>query len=124
MSQLPTRARRCVRVLTPSVSRRAETLHVLIADGDPNSRSAREQQLRAEGCRLSVARTGFEAIVKACCQVPDLILLDDSIGDGALETRRLLTTCPVTAHIPIVAVSPGRRVPQRVLADIRRRIAV
>ena len=96
---------------------------MLIADGDPASRSAREQQLLAAGFRVSVARTGFEAIVKASCQMPDLILIDDSIGgDEATETGRLLTTCPVTAHIPVIAVTAGRRVPQRVLTDMRRRV--
>ena len=35
------------------------------------------------------------------------------------ETGRLITTCPVTAHIPIVRVSRGRRVPARVFARIR-----
>jgi CheY-like chemotaxis protein len=125
MSDLPARARRPVRVSPAPVSEGSATLHVLIADGNEHSRAVRQQQLRAAGFRVSVARTGFEAIVKASCHVPDLILLDGSLGDGeASETGRLLTTCPVTAHIPVVAVSPGRRVPQRVLSDIRRRIAV
>lgn len=71
---------------------------------------------------MAVARTGFEAIVKASCQVPDLILIADSIGgDEPGETRRLLTTCPTTAHIPIIAVTRGRRLSPRVLADVRRR---
>lgn len=97
---------------------------MLIADGDAASRSAREQQLRAAGFRVSVARTGFEAIVKASCQMPDAILIDRSIGgDEASETGRLLTTCPVTAHIPVIAVTPRRRVPRRVLSGIRRRLS-
>lgn len=91
-----------------------------MADGNPESCAARESELRAAGFRVSVARTGFQAIVKASCHLPDLILLDDSLSDiEAPETRRLLTTCPVTAHIPVVRLTRGRRLPRRVL-DLRR----
>jgi CheY-like chemotaxis protein len=120
VSELPTSSRTPVR---PSTSHTddVETPHVLIADGNPDSRSARETQLRAAGVRVSVARTGFEAIVKASCHVPDLILLDDSLEDlGTAETARLLKTCPVTAHIAIVRLSHRRRVPQRVLSGLAR----
>jgi CheY-like chemotaxis protein len=99
--------------------------HVLIADRNPASRAAREQQLRAGGFRVSVARTGFEAIVNASCQVPDVILLDDSLADGDIETAeltRLLATCPVTSHIPIVRLGKRNRMPQRLLSDLRRRV--
>lgn len=95
--------------------------HVLVADSDAASRERRQGQLAAAGYRVSVARTGFEAIVKATCQVPDLIILDESLGDiEAAETGRLITTCPVTAHIPIVKLTTGRRVPVRVFSRLRR----
>lgn len=101
---------------------RVSGLHVLVADSHAVTREAREQQLLAQGHRVSVARTSFEAIVKASCHVPDLILLDGSLADiGVAEARDLLTTCPVTAHIPIVRLAPRRLVPQRVLAELRRR---
>lgn len=99
----------------------AGTGHVLIADGDASSRDRRQSQLREAGFRVSVARTGFEAIVKASCHVPDLILIDDSLADiEAAETGRLITTCPMTAHIPVIRLSAGRRVPQRVFTRMRR----
>lgn len=95
--------------------------HVLIADGDAASRAARESQLRAAGLRVSVARTGFEAIVKASCHVPDLILLADSLSDIEVsETARLLQACPVTAPIPIVRLVRGRRLPRRVFSGLAR----
>ena len=95
---------------------------VLIADGNTVSREIREAQLRAAGLRVSVARTGFEAIVKASCQVPDVILLDDSLNDiEAEETGRLLTTCQLTSHIPVVRLLRGRRLPRRMLTRLRRR---
>ena len=95
--------------------------HVLVADGNAGSRERRQSQLAAAGFRVSVARTGFEAIVKASCYVPDLIVIDDSLTDiEPAETGRLITTCPMTAHIPIVRVAAGRRVPPRAFARLRR----
>ena len=40
--------------------------HVLVAACDAGVREARERQLAASGLRVRLARTGFEAIVKAC----------------------------------------------------------
>jgi PleD family two-component response regulator len=95
--------------------------HVLVADANAESRAQREQQLLAAGLRVSVARTAFEAIVKASCLVPDLILLDASLTDiDSTETGQLLTLCPVTSHIPVVRLMRGRRVPQRVVTSARR----
>src|SRR5687767_5278164 len=97
--------------------------HVLIAGGDPASRDARRTQLRAAGLRVSVARTGFEAIVKASCHVPDLIVLDDLLsGIEPADTARLLKTCPMTAHIAIIRLTRGRRVPRRVLSGLSRAV--
>lgn len=94
---------------------------MLMADGDAVSRDVREAQLRTAGFRVSVARTGFEAIVKASCHVPDVILMDDSVtGIDAAETLRMLRTCPVTAHIPVVRLLRGRRLAQRTLSRLRR----
>ena len=93
--------------------------HILIADANPASRGIRETQLRSAGFRVSVARTGFEAIVKASCHLPDVILLDDSLGDLlAADTGQLLTGCPVTSHIPVVCLARGRKVPQRILTRL------
>jgi len=94
---------------------------VLIADGDAVSRDIREAQLRAAGLRVSLARTGFEALVKASCQTPDVILLDASLaGIDAANTLRMLRICPTTAHIPVVRLLRGRRLPQRMLSRLRR----
>ncbi len=94
---------------------------MLIADGDAVSRDLREAQLRTAGLRVSVARTGFEAIVKASYHTPDVILLDDSLtGLEAAETFRMLRMCPTTAHIPVVRLLRGKRLPQRMLSRLRR----
>jgi CheY-like chemotaxis protein len=93
---------------------------VLIADSDAQSRARRAEQLRDRGFRVVLARTPFEAIVKASCQLPDLILVDSSLrADGLDETTELLSTCPATAHIPIVQLARGRRLPARVFAFAR-----
>ncbi|OFW25040.1 MAG: hypothetical protein A3G21_16485 [Acidobacteria bacterium RIFCSPLOWO2_12_FULL_66_21] len=96
---------------------------VLVADANEDTRVRRYAQLTAAGCDVSVARTGFEAIVKASCQIPTLIMLDDSLGeDEAEKTRRLLATCPVTSHIRVVRLTTGRRVPRRTLTRLRRAV--
>ena len=79
---------------------------VLIADGDGVSRDVREAQLRTAGLRVSIARTGFEAIVKACCYTPDVILLDISLPvmDG-WEVARTLESSEATRRIPIIALT-------------------
>jgi CheY-like chemotaxis protein len=76
---------------------------VLIADADAASRLDRSRHFAERGYRVALARTPFEAIVKASCHLPDLIVVDRSLGDaGISETTELLATCPATAHIPIV----------------------
>ncbi len=122
MSQLPTTARESVGLSTPRVSAGTHTPHVLIAGADPTSRQEREQHLRTVGARVLTARTGFEAIVKASCQMPDLIVLDESLGDEEVaETARLLTICPVTAQTPVLRLRSRQRVPPRLLAGLRRK---
>ena len=93
---------------------------MLVADAG-QTRSVREQQLLAAGHRVSVARTAFEALVKATFHLPDMILIDPKLPDlGAIETIGFLNTCPATAHIPVARLTPGRTVPQRVLSALRK----
>jgi CheY-like chemotaxis protein len=87
---------------------------VLVADADASSRSRRTRQLEHRGFRVAVARTLFETIVKASCHLPDLIVVGASLGEAVMrETTELLSTCPATAHIPIVQLSRGDRIPTR-----------
>jgi CheY-like chemotaxis protein len=95
------------RILTQSVMK--GVAHVLVAASDDPVRDVCERQLTAAGLRVTFARTGFEAIVKASCQLPDLILLHRSLGVRQItETTRLLASCPVTSHIPIVRLKSQR----------------
>lgn len=97
---------------------------VLVAAADAGARERRLRQLRARGFRVTLARTGFEAIVKACCQLPDLIMLDTSLDmAGDCDAPGLLATCPATAHIPVVQLRTSGRLPTRMLANLRRAMA-
>jgi CheY-like chemotaxis protein len=117
----PTAATATVSEPVPATAPSKNTSHVLIADANARTLARRAEQLLAAGLRVSLAHTSFEAIVKASCHVPDFILLDGSLADlDAAVTGQLLTTCPMTAHIPIFKLTPGRRVPQRVLAAALR----
>ena len=119
MSQLPTTARATVHRPTAAATPVVAPL-ALLADANAASQELRTSQLRAAGFRVAIARTGFEAIVKASCHVPDLILIGTLADIDPNETGRLLTTCPVTSQIPVVHLTPGRRVPSRTLTQLRR----
>lgn len=107
--------------VTPAGRTAAATLHVLIADANATTLAARAQQLTAAGLHVSMAHSSFEAIVKASCFLPDVILLDGSLaGLDAAATSELLTTCPATAHIPVFRLAPGRKVPQRLMSAAMR----
>jgi CheY-like chemotaxis protein len=94
---------------------------VLVADANPASRLRRGRQLEARGFFVAFARTGFEAIVKASCHLPDFIVVDESLGGDEVEdTTTLLSTCPATAHIPVVRLGRGRRLPTRMLSSVVR----
>jgi DNA-binding response OmpR family regulator len=109
-------------VAGPTTATSTAQVHVLIGDGDEISRRMRETQLRMAGFRVSVARTGFETIVKASWHMPDVILLDDCLGDiDAGETGRLISRCPATSHIQVVRLPSGRTLlPRRVLTIVRQ----
>ncbi len=94
---------------------------VLVADADHESRARRARELQSRGFRVASARTSFETIVKASCHVPDLILVDASLGDTDVrETTELLAMCPATAHIRVIRLTPGRRIPARITGTTTR----
>lgn len=120
MTPMPSTARKPARRRPQAPTTAAP--HALLADSEPMARRDRLAQLARAGFRVSFARTGFEAIVKASCHLPDLILLGGLPDLEAAETSRLLATCPVTSHIPVVQLVPGRRVPARTLLQVRRAV--
>jgi CheY-like chemotaxis protein len=119
MSRTPTTGRLAVGGQTALMSG-AHTPHVLVAAADAAARLRRERQLHASGARVATTRTGFEAIVKASCQMPDLVVLDESLGQAEMaETARLLMTSPVTARTPVLCLPGSRRVPIGLLSSLR-----
>jgi CheY-like chemotaxis protein len=125
VSETPTSQPNDVRRPTSGTTPGTHTPRILVADAEVASLHARRQQLEASGVHAVVARTSFEAIVKAACLMPDLVVLADSLGElEVAETARLLAECPATARTPVIRVRRGRRVPQRVLARLRRQVLV
>ena len=86
---------------------------VLLVASDPERLAACAQQLEAAGIRTTTARTGFEAIVKACWHLPEIIVMQEDLmaeqGVDGNVAAQMLRVCPATAHIPVVdAASIGR----------------
>ena len=84
----------------------AGSINVLLVAADPHALESCAERLRAGGMRTATARTGFEAIVKACWHLPDLIVMQQDLlagqgVDGSVATQ-MIRVCPATAHIPIV----------------------
>ena len=104
-----------VAVLDPPSAPAAQALHVLIADANARTRATRVEQLLAAGLRVSMARTSFEAIVKATCTVPDVILLDlnMSVMDGETFARRYRSQYGHQVPIVICTTSPPPSIMER-----------
>ncbi len=94
-----------------------ETHHetiLIVEDNFPN-RKLIEAVLRPRGYRLLVATNGMEAIEMACREKPDLILMDLQLPMvSGYETTRQLKKMPLTAPIPVVALTA------RVMAEDRQ----
>lgn len=64
------------------------------------------QLLTLKQCSFVTAMTGNDALTLAKRQTPDLILMDIQLPDiDGAEVIRKLRQCPLTAKIPIVAVT-------------------
>ena len=86
---------------------RAHAPLVLLVGNHEATISRWTERLAGARLRVATARTGFEAIVKACWHVPDVIAFQDGLTaeegvDGSVAAQ-LLRICPATSHIPIVA---------------------
>jgi CheY-like chemotaxis protein len=99
------RSRRAVAAAAASGLSTSPRPLLLVVEPDDQAR-ARCATASGAGFRLSHARTGFEAIVKASCHQPDLIVMQSLVpGPDGLDhhgTVELLRRCPSTANIPII----------------------
>ncbi len=83
----------------------ADELILIVDDNERNLRLARDV-LRAAGFRTLEAGSGTDGVAVAAEHLPDVILMDIRLPDmdGTEATRRLKDD-PLTAHVPIVALT-------------------
>jgi two-component system, cell cycle response regulator DivK len=83
-------------------------LVLIVDDNQQNLRLARDV-LRAAGMRTLEAESGAEGISLAVEHVPDVVLMDVRLPDmDGSDAARALAGEPLTAHIPVVALSALR----------------
>ena len=78
---------------------------LVVEDNDVNADMLRRRLVR-RGFVVSVAPDGLQAVERARCDLPDLILMDMSLPkiDGWEATRRIKAD-PATAGIPVIALT-------------------
>ena len=86
------------------------TPHILLVEDNELNRDMLSRRLERKGFRISMALDGAEGILKAQQLRPDLILMDLSLPvvDG-WEAIRKLKADPITASIPIIALTAHAR---------------
>jgi CheY-like chemotaxis protein len=80
---------------------------VLYVEDNPANLQLIEQLLsRRTDLQLLTAKDGREGIDLAISSVPDVILMDINLpGISGIDAMRILQVNPLTAHIPIIALS-------------------
>ena len=91
--------------------------HVLIVDPDAGTRLLYRTALASLGARISEAEDGVEALGKALCEPPAVIVTETRLPrlDG-LALCSSLRRNPTTAHIPIVVASGAASAAARIEA--------
>ena len=93
---------------------KAKSLLILLAEDTESNIITLSDFLLAQGCRVTIARNGVEAIARAKEECPDVILMDIQMPrmDGLEATRQIRADANL-ATIPIIAltalVMPGDR---------------
>ena len=87
---------------------------VLVIEDEPEIRNIVRVLLEGEGYRVAEAETAERALVAACTEKPDLVLLDLGLpdGDGVSVVRSIRAWSPV----PIVVLSARAMEEQKILA--------
>jgi two-component system cell cycle response regulator DivK len=81
-------------------------LVVLVVDDDDRNRKIAQDVLVHDGLETMGAATSVEALALARDRCPDLVLLDLRLPDAdGTDTLRSLRADPVTATIPVVALT-------------------
>jgi CheY-like chemotaxis protein len=95
---------------------------LLIVEADDRARKGCAAALGRAGYRILEAKSEFEALVKACCHQPALVLLGmplTAAGVAVADTVALLAGCPSTTSIPVLHLSTSKAL----LAEVRRVLA-
>ena len=95
---------------------------LLIVEADDMARKGCAAALSRAGYRILEAKSEFEALVKACCYRPALVLLGMPLaaaGVAVADTIALFAGCPETTSIPVLHLSTSKAV----LAEVRRALA-
>jgi CheY-like chemotaxis protein len=90
----------------------AESVHVcdrdkiLLVEDNYANRDMLVRRLRRRGFEVCFAVDGPSGVDMAAKELPDVILMDVALGamDG-WEATRLIKAAPVTAHIPVIALT-------------------
>jgi two-component system, cell cycle response regulator DivK len=91
---------------------------ILIVEDNADNRDIYTTILRHHGYEVHEAETGEEGLVQAARILPALILMDVSMpGMDGLEATRRLKADPVTASIPVIAVTAHAMAEDRARAE-------
>jgi two-component system cell cycle response regulator DivK len=87
---------------------------ILLVEDDPDNISLMTRLLEHHGHEISVAECAWAGVEKASAERPDLILMDLELPEGpegqpdpnaGLEATRRLKADPLTAGIPVIALT-------------------
>lgn len=79
---------------------------VLIVEDNEMNRDMLSRRLERKGMQVVCAVDGPDGIAAAGQHLPDVILMDVALGDmDGWEATRAIKADPVTAHIPVIALT-------------------
>lgn len=86
------------------------SLHVLLAEDDPDIRLVSRLALKKAGYRVTATANGRELLAKLAGERPDVILLDYMMPDiDGAEACRQIKADPATRDIPVVFLTAKSR---------------
>ena len=80
-----------------------ELANILIVEDDPQQIRLYSKALR--GYRLTCVANGTAALAEMARQLPDVIILDNVLGEGEFGTDFLPRLKEVAAHVPVIMIS-------------------
>jgi CheY-like chemotaxis protein len=96
-----------------AVSHEPEATSIVLIEDDPHVRSACKELLGSNGYRVLEAETGVAGIALVCSELPDLVVTDITLPDlDGRDIVRVLHAHMPTRHIPVIAATAERTVPE------------